>query len=104
VATEALFLSAKHVFEDLGYRRYEWKCNNLNEPSKAAAKRFGFAYEGLFRQHMWVKGANRDTAWFAMTDKDWPRIRAAYERWLAPDNFDAAGRQRVRLEVPTSAA
>jgi RimJ/RimL family protein N-acetyltransferase len=104
VATEALYLSAKHVFEDLGYRRYEWKCNNLNEPSKAAAKRFGFAFEGVFRQHMWVKGANRDTAWFAMLDRDWPRIRAAYERWLAPENFDAAGRQRARLEVPTSAA
>jgi RimJ/RimL family protein N-acetyltransferase len=103
VATEALFLSAKHVFEDLGYRRFEWKCNNLNEPSKAAAKRFGFTFEGVFRQHMWAKGANRDTAWFAMIDKDWPRIRAAYERWLAPQNFDAAGRQRSRLEA-TSAA
>ncbi len=104
VATEALYLSARHVFEDLGYRRYEWKCNNLNEPSKAAARRFGFAFEGVFRQHMWTKGANRDTAWFAMIDRDWPRLRAAYERWLAPDNFDAAGRQRARLEVPTSAA
>ncbi len=104
VATEALYLSAKHVFEDLGYRRYEWKCNNLNEPSKAAARRFGFTYEGVFRQHMWVKGASRDTAWFAMIDADWQRIRAAYERWLAPENFDAAGRQRAKLEVPTSAA
>jgi len=104
VATEALYLSAKHVFEDLGYRRYEWKCNDLNVPSKAAAKRFGFRYEGVFRQHMWVKGANRDTAWFAMIDKDWPRIRAAYERWLAPENFDASGRQRAKLQVPTSAA
>ena len=103
VATEALFLAAKHVFEDLGYRRFEWKCNNLNEPSKAAGKRFGFAFEGVFRQHMWSKGANRDTAWFAMIDKDWPRIRAAYQRWLEPQNFDAAGRQRVRLQTPTSA-
>jgi len=103
VATEALFLAAKHVFEDLGYRRFEWKCNNLNEPSKAAAKRFGFTFEGVFRQHMWSKGANRDTAWFAMIDKDWPRIRAAYQRWLEPQNFDAAGRQRVRLQTPTSA-
>ena len=103
VATEALFLSAKHVFEDLGYRRFEWKCNNLNEPSKAAAKRFGFTFEGVFRQHMWAKDANRDTAWFAMIDKDWPRIRAAYERWLAPSNFDAAGRQRSRLEVISAA-
>jgi RimJ/RimL family protein N-acetyltransferase len=97
VATEALYLAAKHVFEDLGYRRFEWKCNNLNEPSKAAAKRFGFTFEGVFRQHMWAKGANRDTAWFAMIDKDWPRIRAAYEGWLAPQNFDAAGRQVTRL-------
>jgi RimJ/RimL family protein N-acetyltransferase len=104
VATEALYLAAKHVFEDLGYRRFEWKCNNLNEPSKAAAKRFGFTFEGVFRQHMWSKGANRDTAWFAMIDKDWPRIRAAYERWLEPQNFDAAGRQRAKLQVPTSAA
>jgi RimJ/RimL family protein N-acetyltransferase len=104
IATEALFLAAKHVFDDLGYRRFEWKCNNLNEPSKAAARRFGFTFEGVFRQHMWVKGANRDTAWFAMIDKGWPRIRAAYERWLEPANFDAAGRQRTRLQVPTSAA
>lgn len=104
VATEALYLAAKHVFEDLGYRRFEWKCNDLNEPSKAAAKRFGFAFEGVFRQHMWVKGASRDTAWFAMLDRDWPRLRAAYARWLDPANFDAAGRQRARLELPTSAA
>lgn len=104
VATEALFLSAKHVFEDLGYRRFEWKCNDRNEPSKKAALRFGFVFEGVFRQHMWVKGANRDTAWFAMLDRDWPRLRATYERWLAPANFDAAGRQRAKLELPTSAA
>jgi len=104
VATEALFLAARHVFEDLGYRRFEWKCNDLNEPSKAAARRFGFTFEGVFRQHMWTKGANRDTAWFAMIDKDWPRIRAAYEHWLEPQNFDAAGRQRAKLQVPTSAA
>jgi RimJ/RimL family protein N-acetyltransferase len=103
VATEALYLAAKHVFEDLGYRRFEWKCNNLNEPSKKAALRFGFTFEGVFRQHMWTKGANRDTAWFAMIDRDWPRIRPAYERWLQPANFDAAGRQRARLEI-TSAA
>jgi RimJ/RimL family protein N-acetyltransferase len=104
VATEALYLAAKHVFEDLGYRRFEWKCNNLNEPSKTAAIRFGFTFEGVFRQHMWSKGANRDTAWFAMLDRDWPRIRAAYERWLEPSNFDAAGRQRSKLQVPTSTA
>jgi RimJ/RimL family protein N-acetyltransferase len=99
VATEALYLAAKYVFEDLGYRRFEWKCNDLNQPSKRAARRFGFAFEGVFRQHMWVKGANRDTAWFAMLDADWPRLRAAYERWLAPANFDAAGRQREPLRA-----
>ena len=104
VATEALYLAAKHVFEDLGYRRFEWKCNDLNAPSKRAAQRFGFAFEGVFRQHMWVKGANRDTAWFAMLDRDWPRLRATYERWLEPSNFDAAGGQRSALQVPTSAA
>jgi RimJ/RimL family protein N-acetyltransferase len=99
IATEALYLAAKYVFEDLGYRRFEWKCNDLNEPSKRAARRFGFDFEGVFRQHMWVKGANRDTAWFAMLDRDWPRIRAVYERWLAPSNFDADGRQREALRA-----
>jgi RimJ/RimL family protein N-acetyltransferase len=96
-ATEALYLAARHVFEDLGYRRFEWKCNSLNEPSKAAARRFGFTYEGLFRQHMWTKGANRDTAWFSMLDSEWPRLRREYDRWLDPANFDAAGRQRSKL-------
>jgi RimJ/RimL family protein N-acetyltransferase len=104
VATEALYLAARYVFDDLGYRRFEWKCNDLNEPSKRAARRFGFAFEGVFRQHMWVKEANRDTAWFAMLDQEWPSIKKAYERWLDPANFDAAGRQRSRLEVPTAAA
>ena len=104
VATEALYLAARYVFDDLGYRRFEWKCNDLNEPSKRAARRFGFAFEGVFRQHMWVKGANRDTAWFAMLDRDWPRLRAAYERWLEPSNFDAAGGQRSALALPTSTA
>jgi len=99
VATEALYLAARHVFEDLGYRRFEWKCNDLNEPSKAAAKRFGFSYEGLFRQHMWAKGANRDTAWFSMLDAEWPGLRREYERWLEPSNFDAAGRQKSKLRV-----
>lgn len=98
VATEALYLAARHVFEDLGYRRFEWKCNNLNEPSKAAALRFGFRYEGLFRQHMWVKGANRDTAWFAMLDGEWPGLKRRFDRWLDPANFDAAGRQKARLQ------
>ncbi len=96
-ATEAQYLFARYVFDDLGYRRYEWKCNNLNAPSKRAAERFGFTFEGIFRQHMIVKGRNRDTAWFAMLDSEWPARKAAYERWLAPDNFDAAGRQKVSL-------
>ena len=99
VATEALYLAARHVFEDLGYRRFEWKCNNLNEPSKDAARRFGFTYEGLFRQHMWAKGANRDTAWFSMLDSEWPRLRREYDRWLDPVNFDTAGRQKSKLQV-----
>lgn len=97
IATEALYLFAAHVFEDLGYRRFEWKCHNDNEPSKRAACRFGFTYEGLFRQHMVAKGANRDTAWFSMLDGEWPALKAAYEAWLAPGNFDEAGRQKVRL-------
>jgi len=92
-ATEAMYLMARHVFEDLGYRRYEWKCNDLNAPSKRAAVRFGFTFEGVFRQHMIVKGANRDTAWFSMIDKEWPARKARFERWLNPGNFDASGRQ-----------
>jgi RimJ/RimL family protein N-acetyltransferase len=97
LATEALFLHAKYVFETLGYRRFEWKCNDRNAPSQAAARRFGFQFEGVFRQHMIQKGENRDTAWFAMTDGDWPALKAEYERWLAPDNFDAAGQQKSKL-------
>ena len=96
-ATEAQYLFARYVFDDLGYRRYEWKCNNLNAPSKRAAQRFGFTFEGVFRQHMIVKGRNRDTAWFSMLDSEWPARRAAFERWLAPDNFDAPGRQKTWL-------
>ena len=96
-ATEALYLFADHVFA-LGYRRFEWKCNDLNTPSKRAAIRFGFRPEGVFRQHMVVKGASRDTAWFAMTDGDWLHLRPCYEAWLSPDNFDTRGRQRRRLE------
>jgi RimJ/RimL family protein N-acetyltransferase len=98
-ATEALYLAARHVFEDLGYRRFEWKCHNANQPSKAAARRFGFSYEGLFRQHMWTKDANRDTAWFSMLDSEWPSCRRAYERWLDPANFDAAGNQLSKLQI-----
>lgn len=98
-ATEALFLFAQYAFDTLGYRRFEWKCNALNEPSRRAAARFGFSYEGTFRQHMIVKGQNRDTAWFAMLDGDWPRIRAEYERWLDPSNFDADGTQKTKLSL-----
>ena len=97
VATEALYLSASYVFDTLGYRRFEWKCNNHNEPSKRAAQRFGFTFEGIFRQHMVVKGQNRDTAWFAMTDQDWPRLKAGYEAWLRPENFNADMRQKSKL-------
>jgi len=97
LATEAQYLLARYVFETLGYRRYEWKCNALNAASYRAALRFGFAFEGVFRNHMIVKGRSRDSAWFAMIDTDWPARKAAFERWLAPDNFDAAGRQRTSL-------
>jgi RimJ/RimL family protein N-acetyltransferase len=97
VTTEALYLFATYVFDTLGYRRFEWKCHNLNEPSKRAAQRFGFVLEGIFRQHLVVKGQNRDTAWFAMIDADWPRLKAGYEAWLAPENFDEAGRQKRKL-------
>jgi RimJ/RimL family protein N-acetyltransferase len=99
VTTEVTYLLAKHVFDDLGYRRLEWKCNAANERSRAAAERFGFTYEGTFRQHMMVKGANRDTAWFALLDGEWPATRAAFEAWLDPANFDADGRQRRPLRV-----
>ena len=98
-ATEAQYLFGRYVFDGLGYRRYEWKCNALNAPSRRAAERFGFTFEGIFRQHMIVKGRNRDTAWFAMLDSQWPARKAAYERWLAPDNFDSNGRQKVALSV-----
>lgn len=97
LATEALYLSACHVFEDLGYRRFEWKCNDRNGPSKAAALRFGFSFEGVFRQHMIVKGENRDTAWFSMLDREWPALKTGFEAWLDPGNFDQEGRQRTRL-------
>lgn len=99
LATEALYLFARHAFDDLGYRRFEWKCNDHNAPSKAAAKRFGFQYEGLFRQDMIVKGESRDTAWFSILDGEWPDLRAAYERWLSPENFDSSGKQKTKLSV-----
>jgi RimJ/RimL family protein N-acetyltransferase len=96
-ATEAMYLMARHVFEDLGYRRYEWKCDALNAPSRRAALRLGFTFEGIFRQHMIIKGRNRDTAWFAILDVEWPARKAAFEQWLAPDNFDANGMQKQSL-------
>ena len=95
-ATEAIFLFADYIF-GLGYRRLEWKCNDLNEPSKRAAKRFGFLYEGLFRQHFVIKGENRDTAWFSILDGEWPAIREAYVSWLAAENFDDDGQQLSKL-------
>jgi RimJ/RimL family protein N-acetyltransferase len=95
-ATEAMHLMMKTAFE-LGYRRYEWKCHALNAPSRAAAQRLGFSYEGTFRQAAVHKGTNRDTAWFAAIDSEWPALRQAFETWLAPSNFDASGNQRVRL-------
>lgn len=91
--TEVVYLTAKHAFEDLGYRRFEWKCHDRNERSKAAARRFGFRHEGTFRNHIVMRGRNRDTAWFAMTDDDWPAIKAAFEAWLDPANFTADGQQ-----------
>jgi RimJ/RimL family protein N-acetyltransferase len=97
-ATEAMYLMARHAFEDLGYRRYEWKCNALNEPSRRAALRLGFTFEGIFRQHQIVKGRNRDTAWFSMLDSEWPRRKQAFERWLDPENFLADGEQKRRLD------
>jgi RimJ/RimL family protein N-acetyltransferase len=97
LGTEAQYLLARYVFETLGYRRYEWKCNSHNHPSRRAALRYGFAFEGIFRQHMIAKGRNRDTAMFSMLDREWPARKAAFERWLALDNFDASGKQKVSL-------
>jgi RimJ/RimL family protein N-acetyltransferase len=98
LGTEAQYLLARYAFETLGYRRYEWKCNSLNAPSRAAALRYGFNFECIMRQHMIAKGRNRDTAWYSMLDSDWPRAGAAFEQWLAPENFDADGRQKRRLQ------
>ncbi|KFC64318.1 hypothetical protein FF80_02939 [Devosia sp. LC5] len=99
VATEALFLFARHAFDDLGYRRFEWKCNALNLPSKAAAERFGFQYEGRFRKDRIFKGQSRDTDWYSMIDDEWPALRAEYERWLSPDNFGPDGMQKSKLQT-----
>ena len=97
MSTEAMYLMMRYVFETLGYRRYEWKCDALNAPSIAAAKRLGFTFEGVFRQATTYKGRNRDTAWFSVLDSEWPALKARFERWLAAENFDAAGRQRASL-------
>ena len=96
-ATEAMFLMMRRAFDELGYRRYEWKCDDRNLPSRAAARRLGFTYEGTFRQALVYKDRNRDTAWFSIVDGEWPEVKAAFERWLTPENFDADGRQRQSL-------
>jgi len=98
-ATEAMYIMARHAFEGMNYRRYEWKCDALNEPSRRAAMRLGFTFEGVFRQHMVVKGRNRDTAWYSMLDSDWPARKRAFEEWLDPANFDATGKQRISLSA-----
>ncbi|MDA4132736.1 MAG: GNAT family N-acetyltransferase [Thaumarchaeota archaeon] len=97
--TEAIYLMARHAFEDLGYRRLEWKCNTLNAPSRKAAMRFGFKFEGVFRNHMILKGRSRDSAWFSIIDSEWPERRSAFEAWLDPSNFDSEGRQRTSLSA-----
>jgi RimJ/RimL family protein N-acetyltransferase len=97
LGTETQYLLARYVFETLGYRRYEWKCNALNAPSWRAALRYGFTYEGTFRQHIIAKGRNRDNAWFSMLDREWPVRKRNFERWLAPENFDSEGRQKISL-------
>ena len=97
MATEAQLLLAQYVFETLKYRRYEWKCDSLNQPSRNAALRLGFTYEGMFRQAIVYKGRNRDTCWYSMLDSEWPRVKRRLEKWLSDDNFDAEGRQRVAL-------
>jgi RimJ/RimL family protein N-acetyltransferase len=98
-ATEAIYLLGTHAMDELGYRRFEWKCNALNEKSRRAAERFGFTFEGVFRNHMVVKGQNRDTAWYSITDDEWPVIRAAFEAWLSPENFEENGAQRRPLRT-----
>jgi RimJ/RimL family protein N-acetyltransferase len=99
-ATEAMYLMAAHAFDVVGVRRYEWKCDSLNEPSRRAAARLGFTFEGIFRQSLVYKGRNRDTAWFAITDDEWPQLKARFERWLEPGNFDERGHQRTPLTDP----
>ena len=98
-ATETIYLMMRHCFDDLGVRRLEWKCDSLNAPSRKAAERFGFTFEGIFRQHYIIKGRNRDTAWYAMLDTEWPKAKKAFEAWLKEDNFDAGGQQKAKLRV-----
>ena len=102
-ATEALFLMLAYAMDDLRYRRMQWRCNALNEKSRAAARRLGFRFEGVWFSHMIVKGRNRDTAWYSILDTEWPDIRFAIETWLAAENFDAAGQQRRSLSAMTAA-
>jgi RimJ/RimL family protein N-acetyltransferase len=102
LGTETQYLLARYVFETLGYRRYEWKCNALNAASRRAARRYGFTYEGTFRQHLIAKGRNRDNAWFSMLDSEWPARKRNFERWLAPENFDGKGRQKISLAALNS--
>ncbi|AOJ85088.1 acetyltransferase [Burkholderia sp. MSMB617WGS] len=102
--TEAMFLLMQRVFDELGYRRFEWKCDSLNAPSRAAALRYGFAYEGLFRQAVVYKGRSRDTAWYSIVDREWPALRSAFGQWLAAGNFDERGRQRQPLATLIAAA
>jgi len=103
-ATEAMYLMMRRVFDELGYRRYEWKCDSLNAPSRAAAQRLGFQFEGIFRQAAVNKGRNRDTAWYSIIDGEWPALKQAFEQWLAPENFDAAGKQKRPLSAFIAAA
>lgn len=103
-ATEAIYLLMRHAFEELGVRRLEWKCDALNAPSRRAADRYGFTFEGVFRQHMVIKGRNRDTAWYAITDADWPEIRKGFETWLRPENFSSDGTEIGKLRVPGAGA
>lgn len=104
MATEVMYLMMQHAFDELGYRRYEWKCDSLNEPSRRAAERLGFTYEGTFRQALVYKGRNRDTAWYAIIDKDWPQIRKGYQAWFDPANFDETGQQKHALATFIAAA
>jgi RimJ/RimL family protein N-acetyltransferase len=99
ISTEAQYLLMKYAFDDLGYRRYEWKCDSLNGPSRKAAARLGFEFEGVFRQAVIYKNRTRDTAWFSIIDTEWPERRNAFEKWLSADNFDADGKQRAPLDA-----